>query len=397
MILHLDILAAICLFAQLVSTLELQPYQQAFERPPRKHSSANKHANKLLSQHLLIDTHNDLPMTLAFELDGKINNLNLTKLDWGHTDIVRLRQGHLGGQFWSVYYDCEDTAANQVLKAMESIDVIKRMADLYPESFRIATSSKDFVRAWRHGYIASAMGMEGGQMIDSNMAVLRLFYDLGIRYMTLTHNCHTPWAESCCDQNAPPFTKGLGLTEFGKKIILEMNRLGMMVDISHVAHSTMNAVLDITRAPVLFSHSSSNAICNIERNVPDNVLQRLNETDGVVMVNFYSYFVQCDPTKEATLSDVADHIEHIASVAGRQHVGIGSDYNGIEKTPRGLEDVTKYPDLFTELIRRGWSNRDLVGLAGKNLLRVWKKVESVSKSLRKDGELPLEDKIADYI
>lgn len=209
----------------------------------------------------------------------------------------------------------------------------------------------------------------------------------------MTHNCHTPWAESCCDPNPPPFEKGLGLTEFGKKVILEMNRLGMMVDISHVAHATMNAVLDVARAPVLFSHSSSHAICAIERNVPDPVLERLDKTDGVVMVNFYNAFVQCDSTKEATILDVADHIEHIASVAGRHRVGIGADYNGIERTPKGLEDVSKYPDLFAEMVRRGWSDEDLIGLAGKNFLRVWKKVEAVSSKIK---ELPSEDRLEDF-
>ena len=175
-----------------------------------------------------------------------------------------------------------------------------------------------------------------------------------------------------------------------------MNRLGMMVDISHVAHATMQAVLNTTRAPVLFSHSSSHALCNIERNVPDAVLKRLDETDGVVMVNFYNYFVQCDPTKEATLQDVVNHIEHIASVAGRHRVGLGADFNGIEKTPVGLEDVSKYPDIFAELIRRGWSDHDLIGLAGKNLLRVWSKVEKVSESLQEANTLPSELRLDDF-
>ncbi|KAG2200343.1 hypothetical protein INT47_002257 [Mucor saturninus] len=388
-----------------IAALALPLFAQAIQQEQQVPLQTNKihlkkgpldHAHSLLRHHPLLDTHNDLPMSLAFDFKGKINDMNLTSLDWGHTDITRIREGHLSGQFWSIYYDCEDTKSNQVLKAMESIDVTKRMVDLYPETFQLATNTRQFHRAIRRGRVASMMGIEGGQMIDSSMVALRQFFELGVRYMTLTHNCHTPWAESCCDPNPPPFDKGLGLTAFGKKIILEMNRLGMMVDISHVAHATMNAVLDVTRAPVLFSHSSSHAICAIERNVPDTVLKRLNETDGVVMVNFYNSFIQCDPAKEATLLDVADHVEYIASVAGRHRVGLGADYNGIERTPKGLEDVSKYPDLFAELIRRGWSDDDLVGLAGKNLLRVWKKVEQVSSAIARTKELPSEERLEDY-
>ncbi|ORZ10788.1 dipeptidase 1-like protein [Absidia repens] len=372
--------------------------QEVLSVSGRKHhlddSASLKHANRLLRHHPLIDTHNDFPMLLAFDKKGKINNLDIYHLNNSHTDISRIEKGHLMGQFWSVYTECEATDDNQVLAAMESIDAVKRMVQLHPKTFQLVTSTKQFKKAFRNRRVASMMGMEGGQMIGNSMAALRTFYDLGIRYMTLTHNCHLPWVESCCDPNPPPFEKGLGLTEFGKKIVGEMNRLGMMVDISHVAHSTMNAVLDITKAPVLFSHSSSHALCEIERNVPDSVLSRLasSEVDGVVMVNFYNRFVTCGP--DATLYDVADHIDHIGKVAGRDKVGIGADYNGIEITPTGLEDVSKYPDLFAELIERGWSDHELVGLAGRNLLRVWKGVERARDAL--EDELPSEDRLDDF-
>ncbi|CAO3695299.1 unnamed protein product [Umbelopsis ramanniana] len=249
------------------------------------------------------------------------------------------------------------------------------MVQRYPETFQLAGSVAEYEEAIKNGRIASMQGIEGGQTIDSSMSALRQFYDAGVRYMTLTHNCHTPWAESQSPATEYPFPKGTGLTDFGRKIVKEMNRIGMFVDISHVAHATMHAVLDTTSAPVLFSHTSANALCPIERNVPDTVLRRLNETDGVVMVNFYSKFVECDESKRATLSDVADHIEHIASIAGRDKVGLGSDFNGIDLTPVGLEDVSKYPYLIAELLKRGWSDEDVKGVAGANLLRIWRGVE----------------------
>ncbi|KAI7862989.1 dipeptidase 1 precursor [Spinellus fusiger] len=372
------------------------PFSQAYEDVQIPFFAAKKKnrigkAHDLLRHHPLIDAHNDFPMILAFFKDGKINQLNITHIDHAQTDIERLRKGQVAGQFWSIYYECE-SKENQLLKALEAIDVTKRMVDLYPETFKLVTSTKQFKKAFKHGRIGSMLGMEGGQMIDSSMAALRSFYGLGVRYMTLTHNCHTPWAESCCDPNPPPFERGMGLTAFGRKIVLEMNRIGMMVDISHVSHAAMHAVLDTTRAPVIFSHSSSHSLCSIERNVPDIILERLYETDGVVMVNFISDFVQCDPKKNATLSDVADHIEHIASVAGRHRVGLGADY-GMDDVTKELGDVSKYPKLFAELISRGWSDKELVGLAGENILRVWKHVELVKDMLSK--ELPEESRIND--
>ncbi|KAJ8658917.1 hypothetical protein O0I10_005299 [Lichtheimia ornata] len=348
-------------------------------------------AKRFLKKHPLTDTHNDWPLYLSFYKEGKINNLDLTHLDEGHTDITRLHAGGVGGQFWSIYYPCELKEDNQMLWAIHAIDTTKRMIAKYPDVFEYVTTTEGFKQATQQGRIASMLGMEGGQYIYNSASALRTFYDLGVRYMTLTHNCDTDWAISCCDPNPPPFDASLGLTEFGQKLVLEMNRLGMLVDISHVAHSTMHAVLNITKAPVLFSHSSSNALCGIERNVPDAVLERLDETDGVVQVNFYNRFVECDyPDTPATVNTVADHVEHIAAVAGRHRVGLGADYNGIEVAPDGLEDVSKYPNLFAELLRRGWTEQELQGLAYGNLLRVWQKVEKVS-SLLAETELPMED------
>ncbi|KAI9319281.1 renal dipeptidase family [Dichotomocladium elegans] len=374
-----------------------------------------KDAHAFLRKHPLTDTHNDWPMYvcrghlcqvggsknsyisnrhLSFFEQGKINDLDLNHLNVGHTDIERLHAGGVGGQFWSIFYPCEEKNENQMLWAMHAIDTTKRMIAKYPKDFEYVTDTKGFQRAYRHKRIASMLGMEGGQYISNSAAALRQFYELGVRYMTLTHNCHTEWAESCCDPNPPNFDKGLGLTEFGQKLVKEMNRLGMLVDISHVAHSTMHAVLNVTRAPVLFSHSSSNALCGIERNVPDAVLERLDETDGVVMINFYSRFVNCDyPNTPATVATVADHIEYIARLAGRHRVGLGADFSGIDATPEGLDDVSQYPNLFAELMRRGWSKKDLKALSSENFLRVWKKVEKVAEKLQQE-EVAMEDLFA---
>ncbi|KAI8576746.1 hypothetical protein K450DRAFT_255381 [Umbelopsis ramanniana AG] len=366
---------ALASFATLVCAQEQIPVSP-------KPSSYLARANTLLEQQPVIDTHNDWPIFLKFYYKGKLNNIDLTHMtNESHTDIERLRKGHVGGQFWSIFYPCEDKEANQVKEGLELIDLVKRMVQRYPDTFQLAGSVAEYEDAIKNGRIASMQGIEGGQIIDSSMSALRQFYDAGVRYMTLTHNCHTPWAESQSPATEYPFPKGTGLTDFGRKIVKEMNRIGMFVDISHVAHSTMHAVLDTTSAPVLFSHTSANAICPIERNVPDSVLRRLNETDGVVMVNFYSRFVECDESKRATLSDVADHIEHIASIAGRDKVGLGSDYNGIDLTPVGLEDVSKYPYLIAELLKRGWSDEDVKGVAGANLLRIWRGVELVRDKL----------------
>jgi membrane dipeptidase len=223
-------------------------------------------------------------------------------------------------------------------------------------------------------------------MIDGSPAVLRLYYQLGVRYLTLTHGCHTSWADSC----GPKEPLHDGINEFGRQMIAEMNRMGMLVDLSHVSHETMRQVLNHTRAPVIFSHSSAFALCPDPRNVPDDVLARLRETDGVVMVNFYSGFITCDPAERGTAADVADHIEHIVRIAGGEHVGLGADFDGVDRLPVGLDDVASYPNLIAELIRRRMDEKTIAGLLGKNLLRVWRRVEQYRDS-QVNGGLVLED------
>ncbi|RUS12744.1 hypothetical protein BC937DRAFT_87125, partial [Endogone sp. FLAS-F59071] len=305
----------------------------------------------------------------------------------------------LTGQFWSVYFPCELHALpvdhNPVFRALETIDTIKRMSALHPDTFRFVRSTAEFEHAFNQGKISSMLGVEGGHHIADSMATLRQFAELGVRYLTLTHNCHTRWAESCCDPGPPPpFGSERGLSTFGEKVVGELNRLGVFVDISHVSHAAMRAVLRVTKAPVLFSHSSAYALCPIQRNVPDDVLVALRRTDGVVMVNFYSRFIRCDG-KRATVEDVANHVQHIASVAGKEHVGLGSDFDGIDVTPIGLEDVSKYPNLISEMLRRGWTDKEVVALAGGNLLRIWKGIEKVRDQLEEQGVLPEEARVDD--
>ena len=249
------------------------------------------------------------------------------------------------------------------------------MIELYPSHFELALTAADIRRIFASGRIGSLMGMEGGHSIDASLGTLRMMYGLGVRYMTLTHSCHTSWADSC----TPTPLHG-GLTDFGRKVIAEMNRLGMLVDISHVSPDTMRDVLSVTKAPVIFSHSSALALCSNVRNVPDDVLASTAANGGVVMVNFYSGFVCCQAL--CNLTDVADHIEYMASVAGYDHVGIGADYDGVSGLPVGLQDVSTYPALFAELLRRGVSEEDLIKVAGGNLLRVLEATEIVARELQ---------------
>jgi membrane dipeptidase len=349
-------------------------------------------AYRVLSTTPLIDGHNDLPWVIRTyeEGPGDVLAYDLRNRTPGHTDIPRLREGMAGGKFWSVWIPSQVAGPGASRVQLEQIDIVRRMIDAYPEAFELARTADDAVRIFRAGRIASMIGMEGGHAIENSLSALRTFYDLGARYMTLTHSSNIDWADSCCE--APEHD---GLTRFGEEVVREMNRLGMLVDLSHVSFKTMHDALDVTEAPVIFSHSSAHAVTAHPRNVPDDVLRRMPENGGVVMVTFVTVFVnqalmdyRALPPEQrtgeapvATLADVADHIEHVRRVAGIDHVAIGSDYDGATM-PEGLEDVSTFPALLAELSRRGWNESDLRKLAGENVLRAWREAERVAARLQ---------------
>lgn len=377
--------------------------------------SSDDEVRRLHRQVPLIDGHNDLPWQYRERVDRQFSELDVSKPQPQlMTDIPRLREGGVGGQFWSVYVDVDEKGADAVRATMEEIDIVVELARRYPEAFELAYTADDVERIFDSGKIASMMGMEGGHSIDNSLAALRMFHRLGARYMTLTHSRNTAWADSATDE-----PEHGGLTEFGKEVVREMNWLGMLVDLSHTSPETMNDALDVTQAPVIYSHSSARALCDHPRNVPDDVLKRLPENGGVVMVTFVPSFVSQEvrdhgrnrnaererlrglpgadessvrdglaiwdgshPAPRATLSQVADHIDHIRDVAGVEHIGLGSDFDGIESVPLGLEDVSKYPDLTRELLSRGYGDADVLKILGGNVLRVMRAVEETSQRLR---------------
>jgi membrane dipeptidase len=382
-----------------------------------------------LLQTPLIDGHNDLPWEIRERFKSDPGAVNLSAdtqhlpLEAGQaalmTDIPRLRAGHVGAQFWSVWVPVSAQGFEAVQMTLEQMDIVKRMARRYPADFAMAYTAADIRRIHKSRKIAALIGIEGGHQINGSLAVLREMYDAGARYMTLTHSSNTPWADSATD--APVHN---GLTPFGVEVVKEMNRLGMLVDLSHVSADTMRAALAASQAPVIFSHSSARALDDHPRNVPDDVLRAVAVNGGVVMVNFAPPYVsaersrweadraaertrfnsppfaglyigQPERAKEAlaqwdaqhprpvtTLSQVADHVEHIRQVAGIDHVGIGSDFDGIPDAPMGLEGVDRYPALLQELMRRGWSDSDIAKLAGENLLRTMAAAEQVSAKLQ---------------
>ena len=362
---------------------------------------------------ILVDGHNDLPWAVRSDKQAKgdVALYDLRGKVSGHTDIERLRRGGLGAQFWSVYIPGE-LPGGFARTQLEQIDIARQIIARYPETFRLAGTVAEIRAAHRNGRIASLLGIEGGHAIENSLGALRAYYDLGVRYMTLTHNVHTDWADSAA---LPP--KHDGLTAFGEQVVLEMNRLGMLVDLSHTADATMDDALRVSKAPVIFSHSSARALCDTPRNVPDAILRRVAQNGGVVMVTFVAGFIDPEVARvqvpaiaevkrrtqglsieeseriseevmsrvqapKVTIAQVADHIEHVRKVAGVEHVGIGADYDGNSLWPEGLSDVSTYPHLFAELIRRGWSDRDLKLLAGENVLRALAKAEDVSRTLK---------------
>ena len=371
--------------------------------------AALQRANRLLRNTLLVDGHNDLPWEIrTAERPGDVAAYDLRQRTRGHTDLARLDAGHLGGQFWSIYLPGEIRDSGYARVQLEQFDIAHRLIAQYPEKLAFVWSADELEKAHRAGRIGSLLGMEGGHAIENSLGALRMYRRLGARYMTLTHNVTLDWADAAMDT-----ARHGGLTDFGRQVVGEMNRLGMLVDLSHTSPGTMSDALDVTRAPVIFSHSSARGVTDHPRNVPDSILARLPKNGGVVMVTFVTSFVskaamdwdrqagderarlrqvadsterrrlreewmRANPRPRVTVRDVADHIEHIRRVAGVDHVGIGGDYDGTDWLPEGLEDVSSYPNLFAELIRRGWSDADLRKLAGGNILRVMRQAEAVA-------------------
>ena len=374
-------------------------------------------AKAILATTPLVDGHNDLPWAIreSQSAPGDVEAYDLRTRTPHQTDLARMKAGHVGGQFWSVYIPGEIRDSGYARVQLEQIDIARRVIAKYPEALVTALTATDFRTAFRAGKVGSMLGMEGGHAIENSLGALRQYYALGVRYMTLTHNVTLDWADAALDS-----AKHGGLTPFGQEVVREMNRLGMLVDLSHVSPGVMSNALDVAQAPVIFSHSGARALIDHPRNIPDSILRRLPRNGGVVMVPFVPSFTSpavrahdlerdkiarasrqahgadtiamnrdiaqwlaTHPAPKATLNDVANTIEYVRKVAGPDHVGIGSDYDGADDDfPVGLEDQSTYPALFAELIRRGWSDADLRKLAGENVLRALSQAEQVAKRLQ---------------
>lgn len=363
--------------------------------------SVKQRANDILTENPLIDGHNDWAWLIRANFRDNLTGLNLYDMSHYHllnetpsqTDIIRLQKGKLGGQFWSIYTSCDHQGKDATISFIDQIDLMNRLLARHPDVFQMVTTADGIRQAFKSKRIASLYGVESGHAIESTFSVLRLFYQLGVRYMTLTHNCNTPWADTHLVDRNSSMVKNNGLTPFGKQIVAEMNRLGMLVDLAHVSKKTMIDALTVSRSPVIFSHSSAWALCNNTRNVQDDVLELVKANRGVVMVAFTPDFIRCDPPNHGNISDVAAHINHIRNVAGIDCVGIGSDFDGIPNAPAGLEDVSKYPQLIEYLISQGnWTDDDIIKLIGGNLLRVLEQNEQNAREFQKTMP-PLENLI----
>ena len=386
------------------------------EQNDKADKATMERAQALHGQVPLIDGHNDYPWALRENAERDLAKLDISRPQPSiMTDIARLRAGGVGGQFWSVYVPADLQGQSPVTATLEQIDIVHRMTRKYPDTFELALTADDVERIFKKGKIASLIGMEGGHSIDSSLAALRMFHRLGARYMTLTHSRNVPWADSATDTPALG-----GLSPFGEAVVREMNWLGMLVDLSHVSPDTMEDAIRVSQAPVIFSHSSARGVNDVPRNVPDNVLRLLPKNGGVVMVTFVPQFlsakvtawgklqteeenrlkqqfandpaavksrladwVKANPAPRATIADTADHIDHIKKAAGIDHVGLGGDFDGITSVVEGLEDVSKYPALTAELLRRGYRDEEIKKILGLNVLRVMRAVEKVSATMQK--------------
>jgi len=355
-------------------------------RVSAQESGISERALKIHHSGLLFDGHNDLPWQMRNTGQSSFNVLDIAQPQPElHTDIPRLRAGGVKAQFWSVYVPAgTDLTGDALLQTLQQIDIVHQMHRRYRDVFQLASTADEIEQIVADGKIAGMLGIEGGHSIRGSLPVLRRLYDQGCRYMTLTHSKSLDWADSATDD-----ARSDGLSAFGEEVIREMNRLGMLVDLSHVSPATMKHALRITQAPVIFSHSSARAINEHPRNVPDDVLRLTARNGGVVMINFYSGFVvptaelHADRKARGTLSTVIDHIEHVIRIAGIEHVGIGSDYDGVSRLPVGLEDVSTYPRITQSLLDRGYDQKAIHGILGGNVMRVLRSNERVSRRLRK--------------